>query len=310
MIEQPLEHTREPEGITTPLPAWISQETRSTLEALTDERGQAQLVAYARGYLERYPQVAEALFIGEELGGKAKQDRLRERAAKTFSGRDVHRGEIWIRAGEHSIALGMMAEMIARKMGLPDDAVARVALAGGLHDFWKKREMAAVWDAEDRLAKQGTPVTTESAEAPEVVMAIREAFDTTQREDEAMLKSIDIPEDVIRLSKASRIQDLAGPATPEELIIFYLHYSLAGVTLKSMAERLGDSFRKNPSYLAYYASFKDQLGGRMMHELLLEPGGLGEHIERTLAKRLGYDGDPSKLHEYLTQLFVETVRNA
>lgn len=248
-----------------------------------------------------------ALFAGDELGGAVTQRHRSAQAKQRYAGRDVRRGEVWNGAGEHTFALGMLAEILARKMGLSEERVKRAALAGGVHDWWKKHEILRMWDAEDALKAQGTPVSRDTADAPEVIAAIRRAFDDAKEEDRAGLRALGFPEDVIALAGANRLRDAAGPRTDEELIIFYLDHVLAGVRPVPMLERIRKAVGGNPSYAAYEASFRAQLGGRTSHEVLLEDG-KGAEIQRRLAERLGYDGDPDTLHECVAHLFAEAVR--
>ena len=301
--------------LTRLFPAHISDATRSTLidlctktssNAVEQKQCANNLMSYARDFLLRYPQVAEALFLGQELGGRAKQQRMHDKALQHYTGRDVARGDIWSGAGEHSLSVGMLAEILARRMGLSDAAVARVAIAGGIHDWNKKQEMMHMWDAEDRLADEGITLSSETINNPAVIAAIRAGHDAAKEKDREGLREIGIPDDVIALAGASRLLDTIGPKTDEELIIFFLDHVVSGVRPVDMRKRIRGAVNSNPLlYTAYENSFRDQLGGSTAHELML--GDMGERIQRRIADRIGYTGDPQLFHDYLADLFIDAV---
>jgi hypothetical protein len=308
------------ERLQTVFPSHISEGTRDAfvqlcMHAASQQEEQyafaKQCLDYARHFIDRYPQVAEALFLGEELGGKGKQNRMHQKALEDYPGkdlsRDVRRGDLWNGAGEHTMAVGMFAEILAKKMKLPEEAVRRVALAGGVHDWWKKRQIIHMWDAEDALAQQGTPVTRENQDDPKVIAAIRSAFDAARLEDIQGLRTLDFPEDVITLAGQTTSHDVLNVQTDEQLILFYLDHVMAGVRPSDMLSRIRNAVNGNPSYRAYELSYKDELGGKDGHSILLEDSKARE-IQRRLADRIGYTGDLDHLHDHLVDLFVEAVR--
>jgi hypothetical protein len=262
-----------------------------------------------RDFLERYPCVAEALFLGEELGGLKKQQRFHAKAEQQHKGRDVRRGDIWNNAGEHSIAVGMLAEILAKKMCLPEESVKRVAMAGGLHDWWKKHEIMRMWDAEDRLNAGHYDLTAkETMNNPAVIAEVSEAFDVAKIEDQHGLHVIGIPEEVIQLTGVSRMRTKEGPQTDEELILYFVDFMMAGVRPMDMMTRIHGAVKSNPLYTAYENSFKNDLGGKTMHELLM--GGMGHQILHRVAERIGFKGDVETLHVYIGQLFIDAIDDA
>ncbi len=313
------EHSDDPlvdkASIEQVFPVFLSNDTRDALVELcqqssSDLEGQKvfaqKVVQYTRDFLLRYPQVAEALFIGEELGGKAKQDRFHAKAVNKYTGRDVRRGDIWNGAGEHSLAVGMLAEILAQKMKLPDASVQRIAMAGALHDWWKKHEIMHLWDAEDQLKAGNYDLTAKNTmNNPAVIAEIREAFDTAKQEDQNGLRALGVPEDVIELAGASRIRTKKGPQTDEELIIFFLDFVMAGVRPTDMLGRISEALSRHSTYTAYENSYRDDLGGRTIHEALLH--GMGHDIIERIAGRIGYHWDLNKIDRHLTNLFVEAV---
>lgn len=300
-------------------PAYISQGTRRALaelcmRAAPEADAQAEFasrcLAYVRGFGTRYPEVVTALFRGEELGGTRKQFIMHERAVAAYPdgdpNRDVRREELWNGAGEHSLSVGMLAEILARRMGLGDDAVRRVALAGGLHDWWKKHQIVHMWDAEDALAKAGMPVTRDNQADPAVIAGIRAAFDAARDEDIRGLRDMGIPEDVIALAGHTTSHDVLNVNTDEQLIVFYLDHVMAGVRPTDMLPRIRNAVNGNASYRAYELSYAYELGGKDGHQILLEDG-KAHDIQQRVADRIGYTGDLDRLHEHLTEMFVEAV---
>lgn len=315
MGSQELPQRPEKERVYSLFPAYISEQTRNALVALCQDYSEnseeqedlaVQCVQYIHAFGRRFPQIAKALFHGEELGGTGKQKAMQQEAQQEYTGRDVRRGEIWNGAGEHCYAVAILAELLAQKMALSADAIERVTLAGGIHDWWKKHEVMHMWDAEDALAAEGVQISRETVESPQVISVIRTQFDAAKEEDRARLKTMGFSEEIIQLANANRLRDTQGPQTDEELILFFLDHVMSGVRPIPLMQRLQAAVTGNPSYLAYEASFKQQLGGRTSHQLLMEDG-MAQQLQQRLAERIGYDGDPALFHQYLEKLFIEAV---
>jgi hypothetical protein len=317
-MEKEVLHHFSPESREAPsavFPSYISEGTRKALVELCthvseDRAEQAEFarkcMSYIQDFSNNYPELVEALFLGEELGGTKKQQRMQAKAMLQYSGTDIRRGELWNGAGEHTFAAALFAEIIATEMGLSRRSITRVTLAAGLHDWWKKNEVVHMWDAEDELAHAGTPLTNDTMESPEVYSVVRAQYDAAKKQDHTRLRKLGFSEEVIRLSSLNRLHDAEGPETPEELILFYVDHSLSGVRPTNIMDRIRAAVGKNPTYIAYEASFRQQLGGKTEHELLEE--GLAEDIQRRIATYMKFTGDPQELPEHLVKLFIEAVQ--
>lgn len=289
-------------------PLYISERTRTSLinlcqneknKPLAQEHFAQKCIAYIRSFRARYPEAIKALFVGEVLGGSRKQQRIRKRVLTECKGDNMKQDEIWSRAGEHTFTLGMLAEILAYEMKLSSDDIKRVTLAAIVHDYWKKHEIIGMRKAEERLK------TNPPANEKDRIQAIRQAFDTTNKEHASGLRALGFPDDIVELSSANRLKNTQIPETDEHLIICYLDHTLSGIEPVPVIKRLDLAVAENPSYALYEESFRDDLEGQTEHELFR--GELGTAIQTRVAHRLRYSGSIDTLHDYVKALFVKKV---
>lgn len=203
----------------------------------------------------------------------------------------------WRNSAEHTVVAGAYAELLAEKLGLPENELASVGSAAVLHEIDKREEVRILKDVVNPI---------------EALREIEIRADLFHKQ----LLARGIPEDIIRLSKANVPTSPTGPKTLPEKIIWYVDIMLSDTQPELVLRRIikfeegwnnqtqtfdPDRRKRNQRLNEAY---RPRFAGRSLTEVQRN---ITASIEKEFAERLGFNGDSVLLPFHLKQLLYERI---
>ncbi len=295
------------------LPIWIPEQTRAQILQLCADAGsdeesrnafREKFLSYCANFFWNHRHEIHVLIEGEVLASKRVQD---EKAVWNSGGDE---DGIWIGAGMHTITAGLIAEMIAKKMGLSSAVVHKVGSAGILHDWYKKWEITAVKQVERELSEKDADWknTLRAEGAARITASLHHSKET----DEQKLRDQGISNDVIELAGANLLKDGTGVLTVEKLherpelaIIAYFDTMLRGTEIIPREVRMEPVFKPQSIWSLFSEGSTQEYGGKTFQQF-------GEEILpqcfRVMAERMNFLGTEKEFPAFLRKLLIDEVK--
>ena len=208
------------------------------------------------------------------------------------------RPEVWRNVSEHCLVAGVLADILADELYLPEDQKSVVVKAAIMHDWFKKHEL-----------------TTQQAASKEGTLSLQTIAEIKEKNDQA-LQAMGVPPDIIALTGVNTPETPAGPQRLSEKIIWYVDAILLNTELMPIEQRFDDSERgwdgtkEDPVRAvrnnAFSNLYRAQYGGKSLYEV---QRALGGKIGAEFAQRMGYQGDISQLPLFLREKLVERIKS-
>jgi hypothetical protein len=208
---------------------------------------------------------------------------------------------IWRNVAEHCLIAGVMADILAERLGLSDTEREQVVHAAILHDWHKKYEAGAI----DQARNNGTFDLT--------------AMESFWKKDKDKLRAFTLwgetffDERTIALSGANTPDTAEGPQTDQEKIIWYVDAMISNDKIEKIADRFFNDKRgfngkieleARKQRAADYSNMFIERFGFPLSDVQLD---IAVRLNDEFANRLGYTGDSADVPVYLEQLLTERI---
>ena len=249
---------------------------------------------YIAAFTRRHKSMLAPHFkVGETLGRKEKKD---------AEGKTEEEKRIWRNVSEHCVMSALLAETIAKELGLDDDDVRKVTEAALIHDFDKKNEIriASELDVSDDdipglindLGGDNESLTEEGKEkAREMKRLIDKAGEEGDQKLRKMMDANDrrlVEDELIELSGVSVASDTNGPQTDIEKILYYVDEILTGAEVVSPSDRIAVSYENMRNKL-WSLGYMEEFDGESLQEVETR---LTQKFGEEFARRIeGFQGD-------------------
>lgn len=279
------------------LPGWVSDDVRKQIVDLCFEQDGKfieKLAKYLDSFMGRYPEAAKPLLKGGVIAGKKHQESIGLGGGPILDG-------IWLNAGMHNLAVGIIAEIIAKKIGLDEERTKKVVLAACIHNWFIAYERRAM-----NYYMQSNYHFLKAEDDDERDVLVYQEMQRLRAADINQLKKMGIDEDAANLTMATRLWHDNKPIqsediTAEQAIIFAVEAFMKGTSPMALDKeaRLTD----NSLWNRFYRGSKQAYGNKTFieHAQAVIPK------TNQILKPAEIDLNSPQLPQRIKELFVEEV---